>query len=132
MTERRCIEEPDKLDAIAEELDGTWLDMQGVEFNSEAHTLRIPFRPGTERQLARYLYQDRGPRDGPKFLLTIGLVKNYIIQDTERVRYYDFDCLRYDPATRCLEVCTGIPLVLRATVTGFSVCIEETGQSSGA
>jgi hypothetical protein len=60
---------------------------------------------------------------GGDLLLEIRNVKELKVIDTEKVGLYDFNEIRYNKSTQCIQVSTGIPIVIEIYVTCLDVTV---------
>jgi len=102
-----------------------------IVYNKEESTLVIPYkREAVERGepagRALFLKKQRVPVIA--CFLRIHRVRNYILEDTERVGEYDFNEVEYEPGNGSLVITTGIPLKLEAEVEGIDIEVEETDE----
>ena len=61
-----------------------------------------------------------------EYVLKIHNINKYILKDTERVKFYDFNELIYQENEKCIRVISGIPIEIIIYVSNFEISIEDT------
>jgi hypothetical protein len=113
----------DDLSKASELIHDCWLDADAIVFDAPTSTLSI-------RYLKEVNYRSsivsRLAFPAMEYFLRVFGVESFTVRDQQKVRFYDVDALVYDPFTKCLQIETGIPIVVRAVVTDLHVTIEHT------
>jgi len=128
------VDQPGHLEFVDVLIHDCYFDIERIEADRDARRLIIPFE-GDERhrKQTRLRSGDQPPHAAlVQCLLAIHNLRHYEIQDTEQVRFYNFNYLEYDPDKRRIRVATGIPISIHADVESLRVSVEITDEPGGA
>jgi hypothetical protein len=106
-----------------------WFDIEDVSFDAQAGVVTLPFtRPEQDKDRevgkARLLQKVEVPYY--LFLLRIYHVKQWHVEDRERVGLYDFNEVIYELPSGLVRITTGIPIHLVAEVEELELSVEKT------
>jgi hypothetical protein len=120
---------PPEIDRLNSVVHDCFFDLGGISYDGSRAILTIPFKrtlqqPGLKGFIQ--IFRIRVGDAGKEWLLRIFHVVNFTVSDSEKVRYYDINELRYDGEHRRLTLATGIPLTFEVVVSDFELSLEET------
>ena len=101
---------PELLDLIHD----LWFNVETVILDSA--TRFVNFRVTPNRS-------DLDKTSFPGITITVKNVEDLKIKDTERVRDYDVNEIKFDRETRTLKLTTGIPIEIIFRVTALEICV---------
>ncbi len=110
------VTDPADIPQLLDLIHDRWVDIKSIEFEEAAGVLRIP-RVGTKR---RFLGESADPTVHEGFI-EFHHVDRYNINDTERIRFYDLNTVRYDPDRQAVEMECGVPLKVTCWVRQFEI-----------
>lgn len=120
---------PEDLAAVNDVIHDCWFDKDDVRMDLETATLTIRFiRPSPERGKSvggRGLLKEREIPHLESFL-RVHHVRDWILEDTEGVGFYDFNEVRFDPQEHRIEITTGVPLKIAILVEQLDLEAEVT------
>jgi hypothetical protein len=128
MAEVLTAHQPNELARIEDAIHDCFFDLARVEYDSTSRTLTIPFRKDDAQGGRRLALVSRALGRGEEYLMIIGHVESYDIEDRVKVRYYDFNRLTYDATTQLLSIVTGIPVRIDISVSALDIRVEGTGR----
>ncbi len=117
-----------ELDEVSRVIHDSFFDLEAVNFDPAARVLTIPFRKDDSSTGHTGALVSRARGRGCEWLLAIRNVESYEIEDPEKVRYYDFNRLIYDPSKHVLSLSTGIPIRVDVHVSMLEITVENTGR----
>lgn len=129
MSARICIENPNEIPVILDEIHDCWFDVEDILLDSKTSILSIKFKREAidkRRTSSRGWVLKKVEIPFVHCLLKIYHVKHYSINDTEGVGTYDFNELRFDPKLKRMCITTGVPIDIEIMVENFEVCVEVT------
>jgi hypothetical protein len=99
-----------QLSRISEVVHDCWFSVDDIEFEPVEGRWRVPIsrEPTARPPKVESLRGVRGAK-----LLEICGVRSFLLEDSERVKWYDVTELRYEPSSGIISVVTGIPLKLK-------------------
>ena len=106
-----------------------WFDADGIRFEAATSTLSIKFRresTDSSRHIPVKGFLKKVKIPMMEYVLKIHHVKDYAIDDTEKVGLYDFDELEYDPKLKLVRITGGVPIKIEISVDALEVSVEET------
>ena len=89
-----------------------WFDIGQLTRSFADQTVKIYFQKNSRNFTERL-------EDG--LLLIIKNVEQLNIKDTEKVGYYDLNEIKYDSATHCLTITSGIPICIKIYVGSLDI-----------
>ncbi len=106
---------PEDLNAIVNLVHDRYFLLDDIAHDNDLHTVSIPFR--SRSHINR---DDAGPYRTP-LTIVIRNVVSFTVNDTERVKWYDFNTFRYDVKTAMLSISTGVPILITCKVSALHV-----------
>ncbi len=132
MPKRTVVKDPSDLPRIVGIIHDCWFDLDRIQFDAGDSALTIPFRCERSHEGSRIrwsVFFSRARGRCFERLIRIGHVDSYSVVDTQKVRFYDFNELTYDPETKQIRITTGVPLEMTVTVKELDVSVEETDKA---
>ena len=117
--------EPHQVAAVNEAIHDYWFDVDRITFDASASTLSLPFPRPPAGAVDKHVFVSRKHDEGNvESVLRIKRVRRWRIEDTNKVGYYDFNELRYDPGKKVIRITTGIPILIEIEVERLEVAVE--------
>lgn len=123
------ITDPRDLPRILDWIHDQYFDVEKVTFDPERSLLTIPFHwadYGSRKPLWNFWVTAKFVVPTYQSFLRFHHVDNYQLRDTEGIRFYSFNELRYEPSSRRLSVQVNERLEFWATVREFDISFERT------
>ena len=113
------IKKPSEIIKITDAIHDCWFDLNEIQFDKDKSILLIPYE----------VKKKEGPLKTPKesktnYLLQIKNVKDYKINDTEKIGSYDFNKIEYYEDKNQIIITTGVPLGFTIYTFGFGISIK--------
>ncbi len=119
MCEVLRVKDPAEMPRVLDWIHDQIFDSEGIALDSATDTLVIPFA-WADYEHAKKVWGvwPFGKAEVKTFLcfLRIHHAKGFSVRDTERIRFYDFNTLKYDAQARRISLSTGVPFRLAVTV----------------
>lgn len=127
MSQQIVAVDPQELPAVAEAIHDHWFDLDQTVFDAASTTLSFTFARPPAGVADRHILTSRRREAGyVESFLRIRRVVRWRIEDTNRVRYYDFNEIEYNPDKRVVRLTTGIPILIEVEVQGLEIVVEIT------
>lgn len=119
------VQAANQLDLINNAIHDWWFDVDEIRFDREKATLTMRFVPEeVYRSSRRSSPRDRGKPSKQMYLVARNVLE-FRVKDTEKVRFYDLNVLKYDPAKKSLRFSTGVPIEIEARVSDLFIELAE-------
>jgi hypothetical protein len=115
---------PREIETLVDRVHDLWLDADSIQFSPADSIVTIRYLKDLKPS-SFFGRRDRFPAE--ECILRISGVTSLSVQDTAKIQFYDINTVTYDSASKCVEIKTGIPINIRATVRDLDITIEETG-----
>lgn len=116
------------LDSVNDLIHDHWFNVEELVYYADSSTLEIPFCRQRTRESNASSGHSHALRTKTRWVLRIHSVISYSLEDTERVRDYDFNEVRHLAETGEIIISTGVPLDLRLRVREVEISVEESDQ----
>lgn len=118
------ITDAEEISRVTELLHDSWIDADRILYDSSKGIITIRILKPKHTGIA-FVTRMRLPAN--EYLLRISHVKSFDLQDTEKIRFYDLNELKFDPVSMQLEVETGVPIGIHAVVNCVDIKVEDSG-----
>jgi hypothetical protein len=115
--------EPREISEIVDLIHDCWLDAEAISFNSETSVVQLRYFKEVKKPWS-LINRIRFPAF--ECFLRISEVESLVVEDLQKIRFYDMNELKYDSKSMYVELTTGVPIGIRAKVRNFDIAVEET------